>query len=65
MILKKLYTIGNDELGRYLNAEKRALLGRLENLWAKYAVSSQALEEMRESTMTSLDGFLSGLGYFK
>ena len=45
LILKKLYDLANDELNRYLNAEKRRLIQVVENLWDKYAVSSRALED--------------------
>lgn len=63
LILKKLYSLANQELQRYLNAEKRALVGILENLWDKYAVSSRVLEAEREKTLAALNGFLAGLGY--
>ena len=63
LILKKLYDLANKELHRYLNAEKRALVGIIENLWDKYAVSSQTLETEREKTLAALNGFLAGLGY--
>ena len=63
LILKKLYDIVQAELGRYLNAEKRALIGAVENLWEKYAVSSRELERERRETLAVLDEFLSGLRY--
>jgi type I restriction enzyme M protein len=63
LILKKLHDLANKELLRYLNAEKRALLAIVENLWDKYAVSSQTLEAERESTHSALKGYLAGLGY--
>lgn len=63
LILKKLHDLANKELLRYLNAEKRALLAIVENLWDKYAVSSQQLEEIRADTLNKLSGFLAGLGY--
>jgi type I restriction enzyme M protein len=65
LILKKLYNIANEELKRYLNAEKRALIQSVENLWNKYAVSSQELEQQREQTLAELNGFLKGLGYLE
>ncbi|KAF5416835.1 MAG: hypothetical protein C5S49_04255 [Candidatus Methanogaster sp.] len=64
LILKKLYGIANQELNRYLNAEKRGLVHVMENLWDKYAVSSRELESERTETLKELDGFLKGLGYF-
>ncbi len=63
LILKKLYDLANRELQRYLNAEKRALVGIIENLWDKYSVSSRVLEAEREKTLAALNGFLAGLGY--
>jgi type I restriction enzyme M protein len=63
LILKKLYDIIDQELNRYLNAEKRVLIQIVENLWDKYAVSSRELESERSVTLKTLDGFLKGLGY--
>lgn len=48
---------------RYLNAEKRALLAIVENLWDKYAVSSQTQELERSDTLNKLNDFLHKLGY--
>jgi type I restriction enzyme M protein len=63
LILKKLHDIANKEQLRYLNAENRALLAIVENLWDKYAVSSQKLETAREGTLATLNDFLTRLGY--
>lgn len=63
LILSKLYDLVHHELNRYLNAEKRALIQVVENLWDKYAVSSRELETERIETLKTLDGFLKGLGY--
>jgi type I restriction enzyme M protein len=63
LILKKLYDLANEELNRYLNAEKRVLIQAVENLWDKYAVSSCQLEEGRGGTLVVLNRFLSDLGY--
>jgi len=65
LILKKLYDIASRELERYLSEEKRALIQGVENLWNKYATSSQKLEQQRETTLGELNGFLAGLGYLK
>jgi type I restriction enzyme M protein len=65
LILKKLYDIANEELNRYLNAEKHLLTQVIENLWGKYAVSSQAMESARTETLAVLHGFIAALGYFK
>ncbi len=63
LILRKLYDAIARELTRYLNAEKRALLGVLEKLWDKYAVSAQTIEHERAATMRELNNFLTRLGY--
>ena len=63
LILKKLYDLARNELSRYLNAEKRALVAVVENLWDKYAVSSRELEAERAQTLKKLEGFLQSLGY--
>lgn len=63
LILKKLYDWVREQLTRYLNGAKRSLIAVVENLWDKYAVSSQELEAEREETLAELNGFLSKLGY--
>lgn len=63
LILQKLYDWVREQLTRYLNAEKRVLIARVENLWDKYAVSSRELEAEREKTLEELNGFLVKLGY--
>lgn len=65
LILKKLYDLANNELNRYLNAEKRSLIQIVENLWDKYAVSSRELEQERAETLKTPEGFLEKLGYLK
>jgi len=65
LILGKLYDIINQELNRYLNAEKRGLIQIVERFWDKYAISSRELEGERTQTLKTLDGFLKGLGYLK
>ena len=64
LILKKLYDIAGRELERYLNTEMRVLIQLVENLWNKYAISSQKLEQRRGKTLEELNGFLRTLGYF-
>lgn len=63
LILKKHFDLINDQLQRYLNAEKRALIAAYENLYNKYAVSAQAIEVQRNDTMSELNDFLSQLNY--
>lgn len=63
LILKKLYDLANQELNRYLNAEKRVLIQVVENLWDKYSVSGHEIETGRAGTLKTLEGLLSSLGY--
>jgi type I restriction enzyme M protein len=63
LILKKLYDLADQELNRYLNADKRTLFAVVENLWDKYAVSSQEIEASRDDALGTLKRFLKGLGY--
>lgn len=63
LILQKLYDLINNELARYLNAEKRATIAIFEKLWDKYAVSVRAIEGVRDSTMRELNKYLTKLGY--
>ena len=63
LILKKIYDIARAELDRYLNAEKRILVRGVENLWEKYAIAADALEEQQVATLDNMSDFLKGLGY--
>ena len=63
LILKKIYDIARAELDRYLNAEKRALVRAIENLWEKYSLSSRKMETERQASLTTLNGFLRNMGY--
>ena len=63
LILEKHHDLVADQLTRYLNAEKRALLSVFETLWDKYAVSTAMLEGERAASMTELQGYLYRLGY--
>jgi type I restriction enzyme M protein len=63
LILKKLYDLANQELNRYLNAEKWALIEAVENLWSKYSISMRRREDERSGTLKSLDKYLARLGY--
>ena len=63
LILKKHFDIINNQLQRYLNAEKRALVGAYENLFDKYFVSAGSIEKDRNITMKELNDFLTDLKY--
>jgi len=63
LILKKHFDIINNQLQRYLNAEKRTLISAYENLYDKYYTSAQSIEQSRNETMAELNDFLTQLNY--
>lgn len=63
LILKKHFDIINNQLQRYLNAEKRTLISAYENLFDKYYISAQSIEQSRNRTMNELNDFLTQLNY--
>lgn len=63
LILQKHNNLVRQELGKYLNAEKRRLIGGIEKLWDKYAVPANYLENKRAVTLDKLNGFLTELNY--
>ena len=65
LILKKHFDIINNQLQRYLNAEKRTLISAFENLFDKYYLSAKSIELSRNKTMLELNDFLIQLNYLK
>lgn len=63
LILKKHFNLVNDELNRYLNAEKRTLIMGYEHLWDKYAVPANVLKKERKITQSELNEYLTELEY--
>ena len=63
LILQKHNNLVQQELLKYLNAEKRQLIADLEKLWDKYATSAQELERERTDTLSELNEFLTELKY--
>jgi type I restriction enzyme M protein len=63
LILQKHNHLVQQELLKYLNAEKRKLIAGIEKLWDKYAVSSQELEVERTVILNELNKFLTELNY--
>ena len=63
LILQKHRDMIIHQLDRYLNREKQYLVGQVEKLWDKYAVSREALETDRDVVMGKLDAFLAELNY--
>jgi type I restriction enzyme M protein len=63
LILQKLYDVAQNELNRYLNAEKRSVVQSVDRLWDKYAIPFCDLESARNESLQELTELLSGLGY--
>jgi type I restriction enzyme M protein len=63
LILQKHNNLVQQELLKYLNAEKRKLIAGIEKLWDKYAVSAKQLEQERTNTLNELNAFLTELNY--
>jgi type I restriction enzyme M protein len=64
LILKKLRDLITQEMHRYLNAEKKKIVGIFEKLWDKYMVSLEQLKGERKESIRKLDGFLTKLEYY-
>lgn len=63
LILQKHNGLVQDELQKYLAAEKRELVSGIEKLWDKYAVPAERLEERRTESLNRLTHFLTELNY--
>ncbi|MBU0763738.1 MAG: type I restriction-modification system subunit M [Bacteroidetes bacterium] len=63
LILQKHNSLVQQELLKYLNAEKRALIAGIEKLWDKYKVTSQNIENKRQDSLDKLNQFLTDLKY--
>ena len=63
LILQKHNSLVQQELLKYLNAEKRTLIAGIEKLWDKYKVTSQNLENKRKDSLDKLNQFLTDLKY--
>ena len=63
LILKKHFDLINEQLQRYLAAERRALIAAYENLYDKYFISSLQMEGERTKTLAEVHEFLTELKY--
>ncbi|GAB6184188.1 hypothetical protein JCM13991_19290 [Thermodesulfovibrio hydrogeniphilus] len=63
LILEKFYNKIDEQMNKYLNAEKKELVKYFENLWDKYQVSMKELLEARDRETEKLNEFLKSLGY--
>ena len=64
MILKKLHDVIAEELRRYLNAEKKRIIGIFEKFWDKYRVSMAEITKERDKAAIRLNDFLKQLNYW-
>jgi len=63
LILKKLHDVIAEELHRYLNAEKKRIIGIFEKFWEKYRVSMAEITKERDKVAIRLNDFLKRLDY--
>lgn len=63
LLLKKFYQLIDEQLNKYLNAEKKEVIKIFENLWDKYKISLSELKRERDEEVKKLDEFLMKLGY--
>jgi type I restriction enzyme M protein len=63
ILLEKFYELINEQLDKYLNAEKKEIIKISENLWDKYKVSLKELKQERDEEVRRLDEFLGKLRY--
>lgn len=63
LILEKHRRLVTIELNRYLDAERRKIIFRIENLWNKYAMSLDSINSNRDEIFLSLDNYLKELKY--
>lgn len=63
LILKKHFNLINSQLLRYLNSEKRSLIADIENLYDKYFLSIDDIEDKNDIILNELNQFLVSLNY--
>ncbi|MCU0324723.1 MAG: N-6 DNA methylase [Spirosomaceae bacterium] len=63
LILQKHHDLVNEQLSRYMNAEKRTLVLAYEKLYDKYATPAKAIEQSRSQSLSQLNNFLTQLNY--
>ena len=62
-IIERLGRLLMDSYRIYLQADRRACIAAIENLWSKYAITVRDIENDRDATSTQLRRFLVELGY--
>jgi type I restriction enzyme M protein len=61
--LQKLFDNIAGHMRRYLNAEKKTIVGIIEKLWDKYKVSLAEIDTGRSEAVNKLNEFLEQLNY--
>jgi len=64
LILQKLHDSIQNEMHRYLNAEKKKIVAVFEKLWEKYKISAKEIIENRNQSSSKLNELLKKLDYF-
>lgn len=62
-IITQLKTDTKNIANRYLSEKKQSIIKSVENLWDKYEVSLETIEEQRETATSEIKSYLSELGY--
>jgi type I restriction enzyme M protein len=65
LVLKKFHALARSEMYRYLNSEKRQIVGIFENLWDKYKLSATHLTQQRDAAQQELSQYLVKLHYLQ
>jgi len=63
LILERLQRVLTERYNSYLRQYQRSFVAAIENLWDKYAVTTQQILAERDEAATQLDSFLKELGY--
>ena len=63
VIIERLEKLLVQTYQSYLRADQRAALAEVENLYNKYAVTAEDIEQQRDAATAKLKGFLGELGY--
>ena len=62
-IITQLKTDTKNIANRYLSEKKQIIIKSVENLWDKYEVSLETIEEQRDTATSEIKSYLSELGY--
>ena len=64
LLLEKFHNLIDEQLNKYLNAEKKEIVKIFENLWDKYKISLKELIQEKDMEVKKLDEFLTKLWYY-